>query len=257
MAYPFAPNVPLYHQIASVLRERVQAHGALGASAVATEKDLCSEFGVSRSTLRQALAHLKRDGLLQSRRGVGTSSTAAIARRKLVRASGDPLHASLDSRPRVVSLGTVSAPAAVAAFFGLAADAQVFAAVRVHDLDGSPLSVVVSYLPATLAPAFTEASLRDSMHEVLWRRFHLRQARSVHAIRVARAHPEVAKLLGIGVAEPVLRIQSSVYLPDGRPIRWTENFFREDRYEYTAEMDWPEPAAPTHTPRPRRSREKR
>ncbi|MGQ0654330.1 MAG: UTRA domain-containing protein, partial [Betaproteobacteria bacterium] len=69
-----------------------------------------------------------------------------------------------------------------------------------------------------------------------------RQARSVHAIRVARADMDVAGLLGIALADPVLRVQSSVYLPDGKPIRWIENFFREERYEYVAEMDWPHPA---------------
>ena len=41
-------------------------------------------------------------------------------------------------------------------------------------------------------------------------RFRLRQSRSVHAIRVARADVDVAVLLGIALADPVLRVQSSV-----------------------------------------------
>jgi GntR family transcriptional regulator len=78
----------------------------------------------------------------------------------------------------------------------------------------------------------------------------------VHTLRVARADADVASRLGIGLAEPVLRIQSKVYLDDGRPIRWTDNFFRDDRYEYVAEMEWPDPAPlstkPTSTSRSRR-----
>jgi hypothetical protein len=43
----------------------------------------------------------------------------------------------------------------------------------------------------------------------------------------------------------VLAVQASIYLPDGRPVRWVDNAFREDRYEYVAEMAWPAPLAVT------------
>jgi GntR family transcriptional regulator len=162
--------------------------------------------------------------------------------RKIARSSGNPLHASLQTRARIHTLGTVAARAPVAAFFGIPEGQEVFRFVRAHELDGTPLSVVDSYLPASLGIAFTRTTLRKSVHELLWRRFRLRQSRSVHAIRVARADIDVAALLGIALADPVLRVQSSVYLPDGKPIRWIENFFREDRYEYVAEMDWPHPS---------------
>jgi GntR family transcriptional regulator len=168
---------------------------------------------------------------------VGTSGTATA--RRIVRSSGDPLHGMLKSRPRIVSLGRVPAPAVVARFFAIEPEAPVFELTRVHVLDGSPLSVVRSYLPAELALA--RSAWRQPMHDLLWARFGLRLARSVHTLRVARAMADVAELLGIGLADPVLRIQASTYLADGRPIRWTENFFREDRYEYTAEMQWPAP----------------
>jgi len=56
---------------------------------------------------------------------------------------------------------------------------------------------------------------------------------------------DVAAMLGIALADPVLRIQASTYVADGSPIRWTENFFREDRYEYIAEMQWPAPRVRT------------
>jgi len=90
---PFHAAIPLYHQIAQLR---------------ATERALCSEFGVSRTT--------------------------EIAKR--------------------------APPPEVAAFLGLAEGAAALCIVRLHRLDGAPLSVVVSYLrfeavirrPALLAP---------------------------------------------------------------------------------------------------------
>jgi len=232
-------HIPRYAQIAQVLKSRLEARDGAHSVPFATEHALCEEFGVSRTTVRQALGFLKREGLVTSRPGVGT--TGKPTARRVVRSSGDPLHGMLESKPRIVSLGRVAAPAVVAKFFSLEAATPVFELTRVHDLDGAPLSVVRSYLPADLAVGLSRNAWRHPMHELLWERFGLRLARSVHTLRVARAMADVAQMLEIGLADPVLRIQAETYLGDGTPIRWTENYFREDRYEFVAEMQWPPP----------------
>ncbi len=236
-------SVPMYYQIAQVLRHRVES-GELGATGkIPTEQALCEEFGVSRTTVRHALSHLKQEGLLSSRRGVGTQrvATGSLRKKKYVRSSGDPLHAALPSKPRVVSLKQVAPPDAVRDFLGLPAGDKALQIVRVHDLDGEPLSVVVTYLPSFLAEGITRTALRSSIHEILWNRYGMRQKKSIHTIRIVRADREVASLLNTGLATPVLNIQASTYLEDGAPIRWTENYFREDRYEYVAEFLWHKP----------------
>jgi GntR family transcriptional regulator len=240
---PFSQSVPLYHQIAQALKARAAA-GALGpGGAQATEQGLCREFGVSRTTIRQALGILKHDGLLQSRRGVGTRLVARARTPQHTRSVGDPLHAGLGSVASVVAIERIRPPAAVADFLGTG-DARVVRIVRVHTLDDAPLSAVISYLPARFAPGITRKALRRSLHELLWQRYGLLQKRSVHRIGVARADTTVAPLLGLALAEPVLHIQSSAFLDDGDPIRWTDNYFREERFAYTAEIEWKKPRGP-------------
>ena len=244
---PFSEETPRYHQIAQALRARARGRPAAHAgdpqgARPHTEQALCAEFGVSRTTIRQALAVLKREGLLESRRGVGTRFVPAAPEPKYTRSHGDPLHAALGSKPRLVSRKVVRAPDPVVEFLGLGEE-KALRLVRINDLEGAPLSVVVSYLPGRLANAITRSELRRSVHEVLWRRCGLRQKRSVHTIDVERADAEVALFLEIGLSDPVLHIRSRVFLEDGSPIRWTDNYFREGRYEYTAEMVW-EPPAP-------------
>lgn len=233
----------MHQQIAQILTHRLESGDWSTDGAPATEQALCKEFGVSRTTVRQALGHLKRAGLLESRPGVGTRGVGAPAKRQTVRSGGDLLHASLDTRSRVVSLGEAPSSPGIAKFFGLASGTPVWHFVRVHSLHDRPLSVVDSYLPLDIGRAFSRTALKQPMHELLWQRFGLRQARSVHAIRVARADVDVAAWLEVALAAPVLRIQSCVYLAGARPVRWVENSFREDQYEYVAEMSWPAPAS--------------
>lgn len=245
MSEPVRSSVPRHHQIAQVLRGRLES-GVWGLRApLATEQRLCEEFGVSRSTLRQALSQLKQAGLLESRAGVGTRGVAAPLKRKIVSSSGDPLHAALGTKPRLTAYGEVVAPPAVAAFFGLRPSSPIWHFVLIHSLDGNPLSVVDSYLPIEFGTELTRATLQRPMHELLWERYGIALKRSVHTLRVARADVDVASMLAIALADPVLCIQSSVYRSEDKPIRWTENYFREDRYQYVAEMDWPAPRAST------------
>ena len=70
---------PLYIQLAQTLGERI-ANGeyAIGAL-LPTEADLGSKFGVSRYTVRQAIQHLRQQGLVSARKGVGTRVEARQA----------------------------------------------------------------------------------------------------------------------------------------------------------------------------------
>ena len=218
-----------------------------------SEIALTAEFGVSRTTIRQALEVLKRQHLLQSRRGVGTRFVRTPETPKVVASSGDPLHSALGTTVRMLASEQVAAPVDAAEFFEIAVGSEICRIERLHELDGEPLSVVVSYLPVAYAAALTPEALRKPLHEALWERFGVAQKHSDHAIRVARADEALARVLQIGLTDPVLHVRSAVRLDDGRPIRWTHNYFREDRYQYVAEVIWQPPRGQPphqHDPKP-------
>jgi DNA-binding GntR family transcriptional regulator len=63
---------PLYIQLAQSLGRRI-ANGELAVGdLLPTEAELGSTFGVSRYTVRQAILHLRQQGLVSARKGVGT-----------------------------------------------------------------------------------------------------------------------------------------------------------------------------------------
>jgi DNA-binding GntR family transcriptional regulator len=242
MRAPFNASIPIYHQIAQLLLARARA-GDFRDHGLPTEHSLCAEFGVSRTTIRQALAGLKSRNLLESRRGAGTRFVGAVTERHMADAVGDPLHAALNTQFRIVSVDYVPAREDVAALFAIRSNSPVCRILRVNSVKTAPVSLVVSYLPAALAPVLTKANLRRPLHEVIWKFCGLRQKRSLHRIRIARADQLVAGLLGVALTDPVLHVQSTVYLDDDRPIRWTDNYFHEEKYEYFASFDWSDPSA--------------
>jgi GntR family transcriptional regulator len=62
---------PKHEQLADVLRDRLDLSIYPGGSRLPTEADLMTEFGVSRTTVRNALLNLQNEGRLRAESGVG------------------------------------------------------------------------------------------------------------------------------------------------------------------------------------------
>jgi GntR family transcriptional regulator len=64
---------PLYRKVVEALkRDLLEGRYPIG-SRLPTESELCARFDVSRHTVRDALRHLRADGLIASRQGAGTT----------------------------------------------------------------------------------------------------------------------------------------------------------------------------------------
>lgn len=64
--------IPLYHQLEKVLKKRILSGMLRPDQALPAEKELCKEFGVSRTTVRQALLSLEGEDLIVREQGRGT-----------------------------------------------------------------------------------------------------------------------------------------------------------------------------------------
>ncbi|MDR3386118.1 MAG: GntR family transcriptional regulator, partial [Rudaea sp.] len=64
--------MPLYLQVASVLRTRIQSGQWSAGEKISTLEELECEFEVARVTVRQAVDILREEGMLQARQGLGT-----------------------------------------------------------------------------------------------------------------------------------------------------------------------------------------
>lgn len=67
-----AGALPIYHRIASVLREEIVTGRLPPGERLATIKDMADRYQVAPDTVRQAITVLRGDGLVRSRQGSGT-----------------------------------------------------------------------------------------------------------------------------------------------------------------------------------------
>ena len=68
--------VPLYHQLAQILREQIHSGRFSSGAELPSERELMQQYQISRNTVRQALDLLDREGLIKRTLGSGTRVSA-------------------------------------------------------------------------------------------------------------------------------------------------------------------------------------
>lgn len=214
----------LYAQIAAALREDIAAKRFEPSGRLPSEEELRARFGVSRVTVRLALADLEREGLIDRRKGKGTFTSG-----KQVRHALDTLrsfHESLKLQGFRAEMRLVRAGADDD-------DALGFRIERLHLADGRPIAVGVSRLPASLQDLDWRKLADLPLYAVFQEALGVVLQKAEFAVGVGMAESEVADLLEVAVGQPLLTLERSSFDIDGRCLDRSTFHIRPERYQFT------------------------
>lgn len=108
---------------------------------------------------------------------------------------------------------------------------------RLRLVEGEPIAVVTSYLPHKYTQKLEKVDLTNhSFYEFLENEFKLNILQAHRAIEAVPAGEADARLLKIKPGDPVLRLESTSYLDDGKPIEYFEAFHRGDRTRFEIQL---------------------
>jgi GntR family transcriptional regulator len=216
---------------------------------VGAERELAERLGVSRSTIRAALADLERSGVVRRTRGRGGGIfvTERKVERDLTSLAGLPAYLrrqGFQSDARVLSTATVEADHETAAALGVDPAALVLEVVRVRLADGEPISLERALFPADRFPGLLDRSLAGSLYELLQSEYDLVPGEAEERIEVVAAGGAEAKLLGLRRGAPLLAVARTAWDEEGRAFERSHDLFRGDRARIVVRAR-SAPAAPT------------
>jgi GntR family transcriptional regulator len=199
-----------------------------------TEHDLAAWFGVSRMTLRHALAELARRGLVT--RAVGRNGGTFVAQPKLeqdlttLAGFSEQLrrHGMVAGARVLTASGRRAGPAAAAAL-QLSEGDQVHEVRRIRLADGKPIAVEHSLFPAALFPEMLQCRLDGSLYELLEVNYGLRPHRAREILEPVTAGVREAEALEVAEGAPLMLVERTAYARDGRPLEFARDLFRGDR----------------------------
>jgi GntR family transcriptional regulator len=233
-------RIPVWAQIEERLVERIDSGVLVPGERLPPERELAEWLGVSRMTVRQALASLAARGLVE--RGVGRGT--------FVRAPGKVVHdlsrvlgftealerQGLAAGAETVSSAELPAPAHVAGALELAAGAAVLRIQRVRSADGRPLALEDSWLPAARFPGLLGHDLAGSLYTLMRERYGLGPVTAVERLEpvVARAHE--ARALDVPEGAPLMLVERVARAADGTPVEFARDRHRGDRSRFVVRV---------------------
>ena len=226
--------LPLHHQLRHLLRQRIESGEWPPGFRLPAERDLMRAFGVSRTTVRQALDGLEREGLIVRRHGQGTFVSRPALVEGLARLRGfteELREQGLDYQVRLLRADLAVADDEVAKALGLQPGSEVVQISRVVWLDGQPLFTDDSWLVAGPGRLVLAAEPQGSIYLAL-EAVGFPVVRGEQTIEAAAATRLDARRLGIRRGQPVLVIRRVARMADGTPVEFRRVAYRGDRYRY-------------------------
>ena len=230
-------DVPIYYQIYSFLKESILNGDYKPGQCVPSESEMMEQYGVSRVTIRRAIADLEQDGLLRRCRGKGS----VVLERKSITTLNSLFSFTEMARRReqrasyiIISGGVKQPDIKIAQELQLAAGEMIYELKRLFLLNGRIAALTTAYIP------YLE-EWNDMFHDFdentsLFDRFQ------EYGVIIDYAEENIE------VITPSTDIRRALYLPDNlqvvysehktydikkRVIVYTESYMASNKFKYT------------------------
>jgi len=237
--------LPLYFQLRESFLRDIHERGLQPGDRLPTETELERRYGVSRSTIRQAMNELASEGLIRRIQGKGTFVGTPRIQHVPVLTSFSDLLRSQGYEPSHRLLGSTVRPAPADVAEGLLLE-EGTACRYLHRLflaDEDPVGVAETWLPQSAVEGHDDlfSEIRDgSLYELLQsEEVGIDLHRALETINPGLAEETDARLLRLEPGSPLLVIKRVTFTPEDRPVEWTRLLFAGGRYEYRVEMHRP------------------
>lgn len=233
--------VPLYYQLKEVLLSKIERGELNPNMPIPSEKQLMEAYGLSRTTVRQAISELVAEGYLHRQRGKGTFVSRPKVQhglRKLTSFSEDMRSRGLQPGSHVLEMRSEVPPKRIATSLELKEGEQALKIVRLRLANGEPMGIQTSYVPLwtgiKIAPEDLEGE--GSLYALLETRFNILLGEADETLEATVANETEAQLLGVKKGSPLLLRERTTFSLDGKPIEFVKALYRADRYRYLVHL---------------------
>ncbi len=229
-------KIPLYYQLEKILLEKIESGEYKPGDKIPTEAELQKMFGVSRMTVRQAISRLVNAGKLRTEQGRGTFVTEpkiSEEGKQLFGLTSEFERKGYRLQNKLIRFRTMPPPQYVSKELGLEKSDRVFYMVRLRLVNGEPIVLNKVYINPNLVPNFHPDKMVDgSFFKTVEKVYGLRIGKSKICIEAIPAQAKEAAFLKVKTGYPLLEVKRVTYTEDERPIEYSQNFFRSDKYTY-------------------------
>lgn len=227
-------TVPLYLQLKNILVSEIESNLDIN-DKLETEREICDRYGVSRTTVRQALDALEKERYIYKVHGKGNFIRQRRVEQNLVKFysfTDEMIKIGRTPRSEVVSFSLEGMSKKVAAKLEQEPDDLVYKLTRVRLADEVPMIYETTYLPYDIFKGMSKEALQQrSMYDIFRADFHITMTSAEESLEAVPANKLESVYLDIPEHLPCLKIERITYDHD-RIVEYTLSVARGDQFKY-------------------------
>jgi GntR family transcriptional regulator len=232
-------------QVTSILRQRFFDGDYDTNRKLSSESDLAAEFGISRATIRMALAALEAEGYLVRRQGDGTYLRKRVTRIDQNVNSLEDFASRIElngNAPTIETLSVVrrSTHEVEAQALEISSDEDVLSMTRLFRADSEPVILSTNVMPASLLP-FDFDSHQEPLppiRELLQSCCNQDISFAITSINATIATPRIAQPMGVKPGAGLFKFVEVFYNDKELPLVYAENYSDGSYFTLQAVRTW-------------------
>lgn len=229
---------PRYVVIMENVQQMIKDKSLKSKDKLPTEPELMKEYGVSRATVRQAMQELENDGIIEKIHGVGTF----VAERKMkiqmqgffsfseeVKNNPGKYHTEVLSFKKTTPVSKVIYEALECA------ECELIEIKRLRSIDGEPVLLEITYIPATLYPGKLPRTFQfESIYDFI-RSLGIKKLKGIEKLVPYHPSAEEAKYLQVDKKTDLLKFTR--LLKDKQPVEYSVSILKPGKISIQTQIE--------------------
>ena len=235
-------STPLYIQLKHDLSRQMDLGRLKPGQPIPSERSLCENYRISRTTVRQALSEMINAGLLSRKQGKGTFVTERKVNQGLVRLVSferTVLDLGLKPSTRVLGNDVIPVDIRMAKILDIPLTSQVLKLTLLGKGDATPLVLYESYFPVRFGRGMAKEAARLEQEGTPFSTYDLYERaggvtpRSVaQTFEAVTANERLAAIMKVRKGTAIFMITSIFQTADQHPLEFRTAVYRGDRYKF-------------------------
>lgn len=231
---------PLYYQLAEIIINDIKTRNLQENDKIPTEREYCEKYNLSRATVRQALSYLEQKGYLYKEQGRGTFVSFRGIKQKLLKFysfTEEMKKLGKVPKSKIISFKKINGEDKILKELNLAGRETIFELERLRIADNEVVMFEKTYMPVNKMNSLSkEKLLNNSLYEVLQNDYGISFTKAIERFSVLVADQEMAKILGVNIGSPLLKLQRWTYM-GMEIVEYTISFIRGDMFKFEVELE--------------------
>lgn len=220
--------IPVYYQLKEEIIAKINSGIWNSGDCIASERELCELYGVSRMTIRQAIGELVQEGILNRIKGKGTYVCEPSVRQKdmmsfteIIKQTGKEL------KTEILEFEKINTPEPL---LSLLKSDEVYSILRRRNVEGQCIAVEKVLISTNLIPNMNREDFNGSLYTLLDNSGHIVEY-SDSTIVALLPDEKLKKLFKVTEDVPLLKISSKTFCQKNNLLYLEEAIYRSDKFK--------------------------